>query len=55
MSACVCLRVCHLGSGGAASELSLLIFVLSVSLSQWQKQNALDLRVVGVKYVACSL
>lgn len=54
-SACFCQGVFHLGSGGATPEFSLLIFVLSVSLSQWQKQKALDLLVVGVKYVACSL
>lgn len=54
-SACFCPGVFHLGSGGATPEFSLLIFVLSVSLFQWQKQKALDLLAVGLKYVACSL
>jgi len=55
MSACLCPRVFRLCSGGAASEFPLLVFVLSVSLFQWQKQKALDLLAVRVKYVACSL
>lgn len=39
MSACFCPRIFHPSSGSATPEFSLLIFVLHVSLFQWQKQR----------------